>query len=172
MFSPLLIAQAEAVLTAARVRGISLITAESCTGGLIAALLTEIAGASDVVLGGLVTYANEAKMELLGIPQALIEQHGAVSEVVAKAMSEGAVIAGRHLVAEGKPVLAVAVTGIAGPGGGSPHKPVGTVHLAVRHYPSGEVRHVHLTLQGDRHSIRMQTVAQAMTLLQKQLEAL
>ncbi len=159
------------MLTAARARGISLITAESCTGGLIAALLTEIPGSSDVMLGGLVTYANEAKMELLGIPAALIDRYGAVSEVVAKAMCEGAVIAGRHLVPEEKPVLAVAVTGVAGPGGGSPHKPVGTVHLTTRHYPSGEAQHEHLMLQGDRHSIRMQTVMHAMMLLRKQLEA-
>lgn len=167
MFPPQVIEQAETLLEAARGQGVSIITAESCTGGLIAAALTEISGSSDVVLGGIVSYANEAKMELLGVPEALIAEYGAVSEVVARAMSEGALIAGRHSAIEGRPVLAVAVTGVAGPGGGSPEKPVGTVHLAVRHFPSGKAGHEQALFAGDRHAIRMQAVERALQMMQK-----
>ena len=124
-------AAAVAVLAAARARGWRLATAESCTGGLIAAALTEIAGSSDVVDRGVVTYSNAAKTELLDVPASLIEAHGAVSEPVARAMAEGAIT---HSRAD----LAVAVTGIAGPGGGSESKPVGLVWFALarRHGPT------------------------------------
>lgn len=101
-----------------------LATAESCTGGLITGLLTEIPGSSDVVACGFVTYANDAKVALLGVPQAMLDSHGAVSPEVAEAMVEGAL---RHSSAD----IAVAVTGVAGPGGGSPEKPVGLVHIAA-----------------------------------------
>jgi len=119
-----LIGQAELLLARCREQRIRIATAESCTGGLIAAALTEIAGSSDVFECGYVTYSNEAKMDLLGVPADLIEREGAVSEAVARAMAQGA-------LAHGRADLVLAVTGIAGPGGGSPDKPVGRVHLAV-----------------------------------------
>jgi nicotinamide-nucleotide amidase len=104
--------------------GLMLVTAESCTGGLIAAVLTEIAGSSAVVDRGFVTYSNEAKSGMLGVAPTLIGSHGAVSREVAIAMAEGAIRASRA-------DIAVAVTGIAGPGGGTAEKPVGLVHFAV-----------------------------------------
>jgi len=113
----------ETVLRLFREKGWKLATAESCTGGLIANRLTDVAGASDVFTYGFVTYANEAKRDLLGVSQELLDEHGAVSEQVARAMAEGA------LLVSGAD-MAVAVTGIAGPGGGSEEKPVGTVWLA------------------------------------------
>ena len=116
-------ARAEALLAGYRGRSWRIATAESCTGGLVAALLTDIAGSSDVVERGFVTYSNDAKTELLSVPSALIASHGAVSESVARAMAAGAIAASQADVA-------VAVTGIAGPGGGSAAKPVGLVHLA------------------------------------------
>lgn len=119
-----LVRQAAALLSACRSRGIRLVLAESCTGGLIAAALTEVAGASDVVERGFVTYSDRAKAEALGVPPGLIEAHGAVSEAVARAMAAGALL---RSAAD----LALAVTGIAGPGGGSAAKPVGLVHLAA-----------------------------------------
>jgi nicotinamide-nucleotide amidase len=124
MFSADLLARAEKLLADARAKGLRIATAESCTGGLIAGLLTEIAGSSDVVERGFVTYSNQAKQDMLGVPQALLIRHGAVSEEVARAMAEGALA---HSGAD----LAVAVTGIAGPGGGTTEKPVGLVHIAA-----------------------------------------
>jgi nicotinamide-nucleotide amidase len=124
MFTPALLAQAEDFLAKARLAGVTIATAESCTGGLVAGLLTEIAGSSDVVERGFVTYSNDAKTDLLGVPPHLIESHGAVSKQVAMAMAAGALVNSRA-------GLAVSVTGIAGPGGGGPEKPVGLVHLAA-----------------------------------------
>ncbi len=115
---------AEQVLQKARGLGLRIATAESCTGGLVAAALTSIAGSSDVFDRGFVTYSNEAKAEMLGVNLALIEKHGAVSEQVAVAMAACA-------LKESRAQLSVAVTGIAGPGGGSAGKPVGLVHLAA-----------------------------------------
>ena len=110
--------------SACRAQGLRACTAESCTGGLIAALLTEIAGSSDVVERGFVTYSNAAKTELLGVSDELLAAHGAVSEPVARAMAQGALA---HSHAD----VAVSVTGVAGPGGGSAAKPVGLVHIAA-----------------------------------------
>lgn len=124
MFSPEITAAARAVLEACRAQGLRIATAESCTGGLIAAALTAIPGSSDVFERGFVTYSNEAKVEMLGVPAALIEAHGAVSAEVARAMAEGA-------LAHSRADVAVAVTGVAGPGGGSETKPVGLVHIAA-----------------------------------------
>ena len=107
-----LVAEAGALLALCRARKLKLATAESCTGGLVAAILTEVPGSSDVVERGFVTYSNEAKTEMLGVPAALIETHGAVSEAVARAMAEGAL---EHSHAD----IAVSVTGVAGPGGGT-----------------------------------------------------
>ncbi|WP_176037385.1 CinA family protein [Brucella tritici] len=115
--------KAVAVLDACRKAGIMIATAESCTGGLIAGALTDIAGSSDVVDRGFVTYSNEAKAEMIGVPMELINRVGAVSKEVALSMAEGAL---SHSRAD----VTVAVTGIAGPGGGSDEKPVGLVHIA------------------------------------------
>ena len=130
-------------------RGQMLATAESCTGGMIAAACTDLAGSSQWFERGLVTYSNAAKTELLGVPAALIAQHGAVSEPVARAMAEGA-IARSHAQAS------VAVTGVAGPTGGSAEKPVGTVWLA---WCAGGQTHSELQhLEGDRAAVRTATV--------------
>jgi nicotinamide-nucleotide amidase len=150
---------ASAVLDLCRAARIKLATAESCTGGLVAGTLTDIAGSSDVVERGFVTYSNEAKMELLGVPQALIADHGAVSPHVARAMAEGA-------LAHAPVDLAVSITGIAGPGGGSERKPVGLVYfgLARRGREPRIERHV---FPGDRAAIRRAAVECALELLRE-----
>ena len=112
------------MLDACRARGLKIATAESCTGGLVAGALTEIAGSSDVVDRGFVTYSNEAKQQMLGVPAATIEKHGAVSRETAEAMARGA-------LGNANADLVVSITGIAGPGGGSADKPVGLVHFAA-----------------------------------------
>jgi nicotinamide-nucleotide amidase len=147
-----------AVLEACRARGWHVGTAESCTGGLIAGALTAIAGSSDVVEGGLVTYSNEAKTLLLGVPADLIARVGAVSAEVAAAMAEGALT---HLPAT---TLTVAVTGVAGPGGGTAEKPVGLVQfgLARRGAATRTDRQV---FPGDRDAVRRATVLHALALL-------
>ena len=151
-------APVQAIGDALRVRGWRMASAESCTGGLIAAACTSVAGSSDWFERGFVSYSNQAKTELLGVPPALIEAHGAVSEEVARAMAEGAL--------QRAPVrVAVAVTGIAGPGGGTPQKPVGTVWLAWGVSDSAGVTQLQaerLQLQGDRSAVRRQTVQQAL----------
>jgi nicotinamide-nucleotide amidase len=134
-----------------------LATAESCTGGLIAATLTAIAGSSDVVERGFVTYSNEAKMELLGVPAGLIGEHGAVSEPVARAMAEGA-------LARSRADVAVAVTGVAGPGGGSADKPVGLVWFGLAQHGAA-LHSERVIFPGDRAAIREATVAHAFTLI-------
>lgn len=158
-----LIEQAKAVLDACRARGLLVVTAESCTGGLVAAALTEIAGSSDVVERGFVTYSNEAKEELLGVPRALLAAQGAVSEPVARAMAEGA------LAHASRAALSIAVTGIAGPGGGSETKPVGLVFIATarRGRPTLSERHV---FPGDRRAIREASVARALAMLLERVE--
>jgi len=152
-----LLAQAEAVLAACRAAGLTVATAESCTGGLIAGALTAIAGSSDVVERGFVTYSNEAKTEMLGVPAALIDAEGAVSAAVARRMAEGA-------LANSRADLAVSVTGIAGPGGGTDQKPVGLVWfgLARRGAATRAVRHV---FPGDRGAVRQAAVGVALALL-------
>ena len=123
MFAPALIERAAALLMLCRDRGLKLATAESCTGGLVAGLLTEIPGSSAVVERGFVVYSNLAKQEMLGVPDSTLAQWGAVSAATALAMAQGALV---HSAAD----LAVAVTGIAGPDGGTAEKPVGLVHFA------------------------------------------
>jgi nicotinamide-nucleotide amidase len=152
---------AEALLAVCRSKGIMLATAESCTGGLIAAALTAIAGSSDVVDRGFVTYSNSAKNQMIGVPMALIEAHGAVSEEVARAMSEGA-------LARSHAAIAVSVTGVAGPGGGSADKPVGLVcfGLAQTAKPAITERQV---FPGDRAEIRAATVAHALKMIRAAL---
>ena len=145
---------------ALRARGWQIATAESCTGGLIAAACTAVAGSSDWFERGFVTYSNAAKTESLGVPAALIAAHGAVSAEVACAMAEGA-------LAHSRAELAVAVTGIAGPGGATPGKPVGTVWLAVARRGAAAQPEL-LTLAGDRTAVREQTVAHALARLIEQ----
>lgn len=149
-FEPLVLALAQAL----RERGLKLATAESCTGGMIAAACTAVAGSSDWFERGFVTYSNEAKTESLGVDARLIAVHGAVSREIALAMAGGA-------LAHARAQLAVAVTGIAGPGGGSAGKPVGTVWLATAREGTPAQAEL-LQLHGDRTSIREQTVQRAL----------
>ena len=153
----------EALAASLRGRGAMLATAESCTGGLVAAACTALAGSSEWFERGFVTYSNAAKTELLGVAPALIEAHGAVSAEVAEAMAEGAL--GRS-----KASMAVAVTGVAGPGGGSAAKPVGTVWLAVAQRGEAAVS-VLLRAEGDRASVREASVMRALALVLGAIEA-
>lgn len=154
MFPETLTSRAAALINLCRNRNLMLTTAESCTGGLISGLITSVSGSSDVLDCGFVTYSNDAKTRMIGVPPDLINQHGAVSEEVARAMAEGA-------LAKSGADIAVAVTGIAGPGGGTALKPVGLVHCAAvrRGYPT---RHRKLQLGNiGRDDVRLQTVAEA-----------
>jgi len=147
------------VLDACRSRRLKIVCAESCTGGLLAGALTEIPGSSDVFDRGFVVYSNAAKQQMLGVAEAVIERHGAVSREAADAMAEGAL---GHSAAD----LAVAVTGIAGPGGGSTEKPVGLVHFAAA---ARDGRRIHREKRfGDigRSAVRMQSVAEALAMIE------
>jgi nicotinamide-nucleotide amidase len=148
--------RASALVARARAAEQKIATAESCTGGMIAAAITDIAGASSVFGFGFVTYANAAKTAMLGVPAPMIAAEGAVSEAVARAMASGA-------RARADADIAIAVTGIAGPEGGSPEKPVGTVWfgLATR----DEVRAERRVFAGDRAAVRAQTVEHALAFL-------
>ncbi len=158
-FPNVLIERARALIERCRASGLRLASAESCTGGLIAALLTEIPGSSDVFERGFVTYSNAAKQELLGVAAATLEAHGAVSEATAREMAAGAL---RHSHAQ----IAVSVTGVAGPGGGSAAKPIGLVHFACAG-PNGRLVAKEQRF-GDpgRSAIRAEAVAQALELLE------
>lgn len=149
---------AEAVIAGAKAAGLMVATAESCTGGLVSGALTAIAGSSAVLDRGFVTYSNEAKVEMLGVPEVVLARFGAVSEPTARAMAEGA-------VARSRATASVSVTGIAGPGGGSADKPVGLVHFAA---VDAKGRTVHLEKRfGDmgRDAIRLESVRTALGLL-------
>jgi nicotinamide-nucleotide amidase len=154
---------ATAVLEACRARGLKVATAESCTGGLVAGALTEIAGSSDVFDRGFVTYSNAAKQQMLGVPADILRDHGAVSAETAQAMARGA-------LGKAKADLAVAITGIAGPGGGAADKPVGLVHFAAASRAGklilAEKRY------GDigRSLVRHQSVLQALGMLKEMAE--
>ncbi len=150
--------RATAALAACRAAGLMAATAESCTGGLVAAALTAIAGSSDVVERGFVTYSNAAKTEMLGVAPDLLAAHGAVSEPVARAMAEGA-------LARSNAQVAVAVTGIAGPGGGSAAKPVGLVHFACARCGVATVARREV-FAGDRDAVRLQAAQTALALLE------
>ncbi|MFZ1992320.1 MAG: CinA family protein [Alphaproteobacteria bacterium] len=154
---------AESVLAKARAKKLLLATAESCTGGLIAGALTEIAGSSDVFDRGFVTYSNEAKAMTLKVDTAVLREHGSVSAATARAMVQGA-------LAFSGADIAVAVTGIAGPGGGSPQKPVGLVHFASAR-KSAEPRNVERRF-GDlgRTEVRLDTVRQALAMLAEEID--
>ncbi|WP_201860110.1 CinA family protein [Microvirga soli] len=158
--SPDLRDRAATLLGAYRQKGLKIATAESCTGGLVAALLTEISGSSAVVERGFVTYSNEAKTELIGVPAGLIGADGAVSERVARAMAEGALTHSRADVA-------VAITGVAGPTGGTATKPVGLVHFGLARKGSPTI---HLERRyGDlgRENVRRRAVEDALSLLEQ-----
>lgn len=162
MFAADLLRLAETLLEQARAQGVHIVTAESCTGGLIAGCLTEIPGSSDVLERGFVPYSDRAKTELLGVAPSLIAAHGAVSEQVARAMATGALA---HAAAE----LSISVTGIAGPGGGTAEKPVGLVHFATARR-GGAVLHVeHRFGAVGRNKVRMQAVETALVLLRRAL---
>jgi nicotinamide-nucleotide amidase len=152
----------EIVLDALRERGWKAVTAESCTGGMVAAQLTEIPGSSDVFLGGVVSYSNELKRGLLGVPEAVLAEHGAVSAETAAAMAEGA---RARLGAD----VAVSVTGVAGPGGGTPEKPVGLVYLHVAWSGGGEG--LRMDVPGDRAIVRGRAAVAALQLLRRHLVA-
>lgn len=164
MFPPALRDEAASLLDAYRARQRRIATAESCTGGLIASLLTEIPGASDVLERGFVAYSNEAKSECLGVPADLIAAHGAASEAVARAMAEGALT---HSRAD----TAVSATGVAGPGGGTAAKPVGLVHLAVAAKGAPTLHRECRFGDIGREAIRLESVEVALALLRAQLEA-
>ena len=161
MFTPDLLKKAETLLQALREKNMKLTTAESCTGGLVSALLTEIPGSSDVFTHGYVTYANVAKTSMLGVPADLIAWHGAVSAQVALAMAQGA------LKTSGADI-AVAITGIAGPGGATEGKPVGLVHIACARVGVTPIQSRH-EFKGTRAEVRLQALAKALELVAQQL---
>ncbi|HYF08527.1 MAG TPA: nicotinamide-nucleotide amidohydrolase family protein [Acetobacteraceae bacterium] len=156
-----LLDEAKALLATCEGRGLTLATAESCTGGLIAATLTAIAGSSAVVTGGFVTYSNAMKTKMVDVPEAVLAAHGAVSAEVAQAMAEGA------LRASGAN-LALSCTGIAGPGGATPAKPVGLVFIACAGLDAATLVERHM-LPGDRAAVREGTVAAAFALARRAL---
>jgi nicotinamide-nucleotide amidase len=160
MFAPTLTARAAALIARYASLGMKIATAESCTGGLVAGLLTEIPGSSAVVERGFVTYSNDAKRELLGVPAATLEAHGAVSEATARAMAQGA-------LARSHAQVSVSVTGVAGPDGGTAEKPVGLVHFACAG-PGAAIAAIERRF-GDlgRSEIRTASVEQALELLER-----
>jgi len=163
MFPETLLSLARTVLDGFRLHGLRLTLAESCTGGLITGCLTALEGASTVIECGFIPYSNEAKTGLLGVPENLLWAHGAVSAEVARAMAEGA-------LAHSRASVAMAVTGIAGPGGGSPQKPVGLVFLATARHGEGTrvERHV---FPGNREQVRLATTMRALGMLLARLPA-
>ncbi|HEY4114962.1 MAG TPA: CinA family protein [Rhizomicrobium sp.] len=158
MFSSSLLRLAEVVLTEAREKGLRIATAESCTGGLVAGVLTEIPGSSDVLERGFVVYSNRAKEDMLGVPDDLIADQGAVSEAVARAMAEGA-------VANSNAHVGIAITGIAGPVGGTKLKPVGLVHFAAAREGRSILHEAHRFGDIGRSEIRLKSVEVALELL-------
>ena len=153
--------KASSILKVCKQKGITIITAESCTGGLIAGCLTEIPGSSSVIEGGFVTYSNQAKVSMLSVKLEQLDQYGAVSEEVARSMAEGA-------LGSSKADIAIACTGVAGPGGATDTKPVGLVHLscASRKHPTS---HKKCNFSGERSTIRLATVKAAFELIEVQL---
>jgi nicotinamide-nucleotide amidase len=152
-------AAAKQVLELCRAQGLRVATAESCTGGLVAAALTEIAGSSDVVDRGFVTYSNEAKAELLGVPHSTLKRYGAVSAQTAKAMAAGA-------LKNSRADIAVSITGIAGPGGGTKQKPVGLVHFAAAKRGGRSLARKKLFGAVGRRRVRQLSVLQALQMLE------
>ena len=162
MFPPDLLDLARQTLTLCAERKRRIVTAESCTGGLVAAMLTEIPGASDAFERGFVTYSDDAKIDLLGVLPQTLEDHGAVSAAVAEAMAEGALA---YSLAD----IAVSITGIAGPSGATPAKPVGLVFLALA-TRDGAMLHDRCDFKGDRRMVRLQACEAALKLLRSAVE--
>ena len=158
MFPEPLMAEAHRLLDALRAADLAIATAESCTGGLIIGCLTEIAGSSDVVERGFVTYSNEAKIAMLGVPAEMIAAHGAVSEPVARAMAHGT-------LAHSEADIAVSVTGVAGPGGGTAAKPVGLVHIAAAAIGTATLHRECRFGDIGRTGVRLATIAAAFALV-------
>jgi len=158
IFSSELRARAFTILGELRAKGLKIATAESCTGGLVAGLFTEIAGSSDVFERGFVTYSNDAKHELLGVPQTVLDVHGAVSKEVAQAMALGAL---KHSHAD----IVIAVTGIAGPGGATETKPIGLVHIAIARKDGAIVHRAFEFGDIGRTEVRLATLDAALNLL-------
>jgi nicotinamide-nucleotide amidase len=150
---------ARRVLDLCRARGLRVATAESCTGGLVAGALTEIAGSSDVVDRGFVTYSNEAKQAMLGVPAAMLKRHGAVSSQTAAAMANGAL---KNSLAD----IAVSITGIAGPGGGGKDKPVGLVYFAAARRGGKRLAQRRLYGEIGRSRVRALSVVQALSMIE------
>ena len=153
--------RASNILKLCKKKGVTIVTAESCTGGLIAGCLTEIPGSSSVIDGGFVTYSNQAKMSMLSVKLEQLDHYGAVSEEVARSMAEGA-------LGSSAADIAIACTGVAGPGGATNTKPVGLVHLscALRMHPT---LHKSCNFSGERSTIRLATVKAAFGLIEAQL---
>ncbi len=158
MFSKHLLTLSETVLAQARAQQLKIVTAESCTGGLVGAVLTEIAGSSDVFERGFVTYSNQAKMQMLGVSGDILNTHGAVSEATVRCMAQGALT---HSAAD----ISVAVTGVAGPGGASADKPVGLVHFATARKGATTIAEQHCFGEIGRDAVRMASVEVALNML-------
>lgn len=161
MFPESIMYLASQILTKCRTAGLHLVTAESCTGGLISGCLTAVAGSSDVVDRGFVTYTNKAKQQMLGVPVILFDTVGAVSEDVARAMAQGA-------ITNSDSDISISVTGVAGPGGASSDKPVGLVHMAVG-LKGGQILHECHLFSGSRNAVRMSTVEYSLLFINKSL---
>ena len=162
-FSPALLIQAQDLLALYRARGLKIATAESCTGGMVAALLTDIAGSSDVVERGFVVYSNAAKQEMLGVPADVLAAHGAVSGPTARALADGA-------LARSHADVAVSITGVAGPGGGTADKPVGLVWFGVaRRGRDTATIEMHFGELG-RNQVRLAAVNQALAMVRAAAE--
>ncbi|MFC3078065.1 CinA family protein [Phenylobacterium terrae] len=162
MFSLEIVTLARLLIDEARERSLRIVTAESCTGGLVAGAICSVAGASDVFERGFVAYTNRAKQELLGVPGDLIADLGAVSEPVARMMAEGA-------LENSNAHLAVSVTGIAGPGGGTPMKPVGTVHIATARSNQALMHKAELFDGETREEIQLAAVQSALQALRDRI---
>lgn len=162
LFPSGLVAKANAILDACKKHNTTLATVESCTGGLLSAMLTELPGSSKMFTHGFITYANDAKTQMVGVDPALIRHHGAVSEAVARAMAEGALKASSAK-------LTIAITGIAGPKTDDSHKPVGTVHLACA-MKGKPTMHQHKIFAGDRSEIRLAAVDAALDMILAELK--
>lgn len=160
MFTSTSLDLAAKIIAACTAKGVRLASAESCTGGLIIACLTEIAGSSAVVDRGFIVYSNQAKRDLLGVPARLIDRHGAVSEEVARAMAGGA-------QERAGVEIAIAVTGVAGPGGGTAVKPVGLVHLALA--VGNRIDAVRAIFDGDRQAVREATLNRGLQMIESAL---
>ncbi|WP_414462737.1 CinA family protein [Hyphomicrobium sp. DY-1] len=160
MFPADVLTSAKHLIDTLRAQNRTLTTAESCTGGLVAAAITAVPGSSDVFYGGFVTYSNDAKEHMIGVDAELIKHHGAVSEAVAHAMAECA-------VSTTGADLAVSITGIAGPGGGSPHKPVGLVYIAVASVFDAPRVERHMFGEAGRDEVRLASLRAALRLLEE-----